>query len=120
MPPFISNTKVLKSLKHIIIMNTQNPILSCAGRNSTSIDAELLNELLLSYTPQLIGIRQKARELSTAFDAIANGEYSEEVLKEFKSIINREFLQIQLMEAITLARNANASANLVPAEPGLH
>jgi hypothetical protein len=93
-------------------MNTQNPILSCAGRPSASIDAELLNELLLSYSPQLIGIRQKARELSIAFDVISSGEYSENTLNEFKSIINREFLQMQLTEAATLARKADALADL--------
>ena len=94
-------------------------ILSCAGRTSTSIDAELLNELLLSYSPQLIGIRQKARELSTAFDAISNGEYGDESLNEFKSIINREFLQIQLMEAAHLARNCYALADADSEEPSL-
>ena len=116
MPPFISTTKVLKFFIHIIIMNTQNPILSCAGRPSASIDAELLNELLLSYTPQLIGVKSRAYQLSAAFDVIANGEYGENSLNEFKSIINREFLQIQLMEAASLARTADASADLASVE----
>lgn len=97
-------------------MNTQNPILSCAGRPSASIDAELLNELLKSYTPQLIGIRQKARELSIAFDAIASSHHGENTLDEFKSIINREFLQMQLTEAAILARNADALADLPSVE----
>jgi hypothetical protein len=97
-------------------MNKQNPILSCAGRPSASIDAELLNELLLSYTPNFIGIQSKARQLSAAFDVIANGEYGAEALKEFKSIINREFLQIQLTEAASLARTADASADLATSE----
>jgi len=100
-------------------MNKQNPILSCAGRPSASIDAELLNELLLSYSLNLIGIQSKARQLSTAFDAIANGEYSENALKEFKSIINREFLQIQLTEAVILARTAAAAADSATSEYAL-
>lgn len=94
-------------------------ILSCAGRTSTSIDAELLNELLLSYRPNLVGIKQKAEELAQAFYAISNGEYGDESLKEFKSIINREFLQVQLMEAATLARNSYALADADSEEPSL-
>jgi hypothetical protein len=98
-------------------MNKQNPILSCAGRPSASIDAELLNELLLSYTPNLVGIRIKAENLSQAFYAISNyTDGGEEALKQFKSIINREFLQIQLMEAASLARTADASADLATSE----
>jgi hypothetical protein len=94
-------------------------ILSCAGRTSTSIDAELLNELLLSYRPNLVGIKQKAEELAQAFYVISNGEYGDESLNEFKSIINREFLQIQLMEAATLARNCYALADADSEEPSL-
>lgn len=97
-------------------MNKQNPILSCAGRQSASIDAELLKELLLSYTPNFIGIKSKAYQLSAAFDVIANGEYGEDTLKEFKSIIYREFLQLQLTEAANLARTADASADVASAE----
>jgi len=82
----------------------KKPILACAGRTSASIDAELLNELLLSYTPNLIGIKSKAHQLSAAFDVIANGEYGENTLNEFKAIIYREFLQLQLMEAAQIAR----------------
>lgn len=94
-------------------------ILSCAGRTSTSIDAELLNELLLSYRPNLVGIKQKAEELAQAFYVISNGEYGDESLNEFKSIINREFLQIQLMEAANLARNCYALADADSEEPSL-
>lgn len=98
-------------------MKTQNPILSCAGRKSASIDAELLNELLLSYTPNLVGIRIKAENLSQAFYAISNyTDGGEDALKEFKSIINREFLQIQLMEAASLARTAVVTADCASAE----
>jgi hypothetical protein len=97
-------------------MNKQNPILSCAGRPSASIDAELLNELLLSYSLNFIGVKSKARLLSAAFDTIANGEYGEDALNEFKSIINREFLQIQLTEAVLLARTAAAATDSTSAE----
>lgn len=94
-------------------------ILSCAGRTSTSIDAELLNELLLSYRPNLVGIKQKAEELAQAFYVISNGEYGDESLNEFKSIINREFLQLQLREAAHLARNCYALADADSEEPSL-
>ena len=97
-------------------MNTQNPILSCAGRPSASIDAELLKELLKSFTPNYIGVKAKAYQLSAAFDVIANGEYGVNTLDEFKSIINREFLQLQLIEAATLARSADVSADLPSVE----
>ena len=97
-------------------MNTQNPILSCAGRPSASIDAELLKELLKSFTPNYIGVKAKAYQLSAAFDVIANGEYGVNTLDEFKSIIYREFLQLQLTEAAILARNADVSADLPSVE----
>ena len=94
--------------------NKTQPILSCAGRESASIDAELLNELLLSYRPNLIGIKQKAEELAQTFFALSNGEYGDESLNEFKSIIYREFLQLQLLEAANLARTASAEAEALP------
>ena len=94
--------------------NKTQPILSCAGRESASIDAELLNELLMSYRPNLVGVKSRAYQLSAAFDIIANGEYGDESLNEFKSIIYREFLQLQLLEAANLARTATAEAEALP------
>ena len=41
-------------------MEKKQPILSCAGREAVSIDAALFQELLLSFTPETIGIKQKA------------------------------------------------------------
>jgi hypothetical protein len=82
----------------------KKPILACAGRTSVSVDADLLNDLLLSYHPAGTDIRTKAEALSNQFDAIAKGEYGDDALEEFKDIITREFLFIQLKEAINLAR----------------
>jgi hypothetical protein len=87
-------------------MNTK-PILACAGNKSEQIDSELLNELLLNYQPNLIGIRHKAASIIYAFERIVAGEV-ENSYEEFKSIINREFLAIQLMEAANLARQQSA------------
>jgi len=82
----------------------KKPILACAGRTSASIDAELLNELLLNYHPLQTDVMTKARNLSHKFDVIASGEYGEDALEEFKAIITREFLSMQLAEAVNLAR----------------
>lgn len=90
-------------------MNTK-PILACAGNKSEQIDSELLNELLLSYKPNLIGVYARAENLCHAFAVIAAGEYGEHSYAEFKSIINREFLSIQLIEAANLARQQSADA----------
>ena len=88
-------------------MNTK-PILACAGQQSEQIDSELLNELLLSYKPNLIGVRHRADSLSHDFARIASGVCGDDSYAEFKSIINREFLSIQLMEAAKLARQESA------------
>jgi hypothetical protein len=83
----------------------KKPILACAGRTSASIDAELLNELLLNYHPLQTHVMTKAANLSHKFDVIAKGEYDEiDALEEFKAIITREFLSMQLAEAVNLAR----------------
>lgn len=91
-------------------MNTNQPILSCAGREAVSVDAALLTELLLSFTPNTIGIRQKADQVGHALYAVACGEYGENSLEKFKEIITKEFLYIQLMEASKLARQSSADA----------
>jgi hypothetical protein len=93
-------------------MNTK-PILACAGNKSEQIDSDLLNELLLSYKPNLIGVRHRADSLSHTFARIASGEYDDSYA-EFKSIINREFLSIQLMEAANLARQQSADIATAP------
>jgi hypothetical protein len=94
-------------------MNTK-PILACAGQQSEQIDSDLLNELLLSYKPNLIGVRHRADSLSHTFARIASGEYDDSYA-EFKSIINREFLSIQLIEAANLARQQSADIATAPA-----
>lgn len=89
------------------------PILSCAGRKSVAIDATLLNELLSKHTPDLVGIKEKARQLRDKFQTIYTGEYDLEpgaTLEEFKNTITTEFLGIQLLEAVNLARTAAAGA----------
>jgi len=89
------------------------PILSCAGRESVAIDATLLNELLSKHQPDMIGIIEKSRQLRDKFQLILNGEYDADVngpLEQFKSIITTEFLGIQLIEAVNLARTASAGA----------
>ena len=87
-------------------MDTIQPILSCAGRESVAIDTELLNELLLSFTPNLIGIKERARILRDQMNLISQGEYDldGQAVNQFRSIINSEFLHMQLMEAARLAR----------------
>ena len=101
-------------------MNTK-PILACAGQQSEQIDSELLNELLLSYNPGLVGVRQKATTIANRLNHIASDDFEGDRLQAFKSIINSEFLYIQLMEASTLARqhSAEAEAGLV-ADLGAH
>jgi len=91
-------------------MNTNQPILSCAGREAVSIDTAVLNELLLSFTPNTIGIREKARQVSNDLRYLADGGYGNgnESLERFKVIITTEFLFVQLMEASNLARQASA------------
>jgi len=91
--------------------NKTQPILSCAGRESVSIDAELLNQLLLSFTPTLIGIRAKAGNLIKELEYLRDQDGN---VDTFKSIIYREFLQLQLMEAAFLARTAPEEAEDLP------
>ena len=91
-------------------MNTNQPILSCAGREAVSVDAAILNKLLLSFTPNTIGIINKAKELANTMNFIATGELCDESLDYFKDIITSEFLSIQLMEASKLARQASEDA----------
>lgn len=95
-------------------MKTNQPILSCAGREAVSIDTAVLNELLLSFTPNTIGIRQKADQVGHALYAVACGEYGENSLEKFKEIITTEFLSVQLMEAAQLARQASAETVQAP------
>ena len=90
-------------------MEQNQPILSCAGREAVSIDTALLQELLFSFTPNTIGIKQKARKLSQMLELIADG-YCDNALEEFKTIITTEFLFVQLMEASNLARQASEDA----------
>lgn len=91
-------------------MKTEKPILSCAGREAVSIDSALLTELLLSFTPNTIGIREKAKQVSNDLRYLADGGYGNgnESLERFKEIITSEFLSVQLMEAAQLARQSTA------------
>lgn len=89
-------------------MEKKQPILACAGREAVSIDTVLLTELLLSFTPNTIGIRAKAEQVAKALDSVAYGEYGEHSLDKFKEIITTEFLSVQLMEAAQLARQTTA------------
>jgi hypothetical protein len=88
-------------------MNTNQPILSCAGRQAVSIDSALLQELLLSFTPNTIGIKRKAIYISNLLMSIADGHHPN-ALEAYKDIITTEFLSVQLMEACNLARQASA------------
>lgn len=98
-------------------MENNQPILSCAGRTSVSIDAVLLQQLLHSFTPNLVGVRQRASQLADIMSFIADGAYGESSLEQFKDTINEEFLFIQLMEASRLARESTAVAPDVSVEP---
>lgn len=88
-------------------MKTEKPILSCAGREAVSIDSALLTELLLSFTPNTIDIRNKALNVANALYDVASGEF-DNALDEFKNIVTTEFLSVQLMEASKLARQSTA------------
>jgi hypothetical protein len=85
-------------------MEKNQPILSCAGRDSVSIDTVLLQQLLENFTPSLIGVKQRARQLEADMYLIGNGDYGDNSLNVFRDIITNEFLFIQLMEASRLAR----------------
>lgn len=85
-------------------MEKKQPILSCAGREAVSIDAALFQELLLSFTPETIGIKQKALNVADCLMAIAEGKHPNDGLERFKEIITTEFLSVQLMEASSIAR----------------
>jgi len=89
-------------------MQNNQPILSCAGRETVSIDAALLQQLLQNYSPSLIGVKERARQIANALWVIADGEYGDNTLNVFKGTITEEFLFIQLMEASRLARTVTA------------
>jgi hypothetical protein len=76
-----------------------------------AIDAELLNQLLLSFTPGFIGIRTKAGNLIKELEYLRDQDGN---VDTFRSIIYREFLQLQLLEAANLARTAPAEADALP------
>jgi hypothetical protein len=89
-------------------MKTNQPILSCAGREAVSVDAAMLNELLLSFIPNTIGIKAKAAHVAESLQMIADGAHPNDGLERFKEIITTEFLSVQLMEASKLARQSTA------------
>jgi hypothetical protein len=91
-------------------MNTNQPILSCAGREAVSIDSALLTELLLSFTPNTIGIKEKAKQLANTMKFIGAGGLGDENHDYFVEVITKEFLYVQLMEASKLARQASEDA----------
>jgi hypothetical protein len=95
-------------------MQNNQPILSCAGRDSVNIDTALLQHLLENFTPNLIGAKQRAGLLELDLRLIAKGEYGDDSLKVFKDIITKEFLFIQLMEASRLARQVTAGCEEAP------
>lgn len=95
-------------------MQNNQPILSCAGRESVSIDTVLLQQLLENFTPNLIGVIQRARQLENDMYRIGNGDYGDNSLNVFKDTITNEFLFIQLMEASRLARQVPAGCEEVP------
>jgi hypothetical protein len=100
-------------------MQNNQPILSCAGRDSVNIDTVLLQQLLENYTPSLIGVKQRASQLEDAMHRIAAGVYGENSLNVFKDTITNEFLFIQLMEASRLARQEPVgSTETVPDDCG--
>jgi len=91
-------------------MENNQPILSCAGRDAVSIDSALLQQLLQNYSPSLIGVKERARQIANALWVIADGEYGDNTLNVFKGTITEEFLFIQLMEASRLARTVSAES----------
>ena len=100
-------------------MEKNQPILSCAGRDSVNIDTVLLQQLLENFTPSLIGVKQRARQLEADMYLIGNGEYGDNSLNVFKDTIINEFLFIQLMEASRLARQEPVgSTEDAPCETG--
>jgi hypothetical protein len=100
-------------------MQNNQPILSCAGRDSVNIDTVLLQQLLENFTPSLIGVKARASQIELDMRLISNGEYGDNSLNVFKDIITNEFLFIQLMEASRLARQEPAGLEeTVPYETG--
>lgn len=91
-------------------MEKNQPILACAGREAVSIDSALLTELLLSFTPYTIGIKEKAKQLANTMNFIGTGELGDENHDYFVEVITKEFLYVQLMEASKLARQASEDA----------
>jgi hypothetical protein len=95
-------------------MEKNQPILSCAGRDSVNIDTVLLQQLLENFKPSLIGVKARASQLEDAMHWIASGEYGDNSLNVFKDTITNEFLFIQLMEASRLARQVPAGCAEAP------
>lgn len=91
-------------------MENNQPILSCAGRDTVSIDAVLLQQLLQSFSPNLIGVKHRAMQIQAVMYGITIGEYGDKSLEIFKDTITEEFLFIQLMEASRLARTVSAES----------
>jgi hypothetical protein len=101
-------------------MENNQPILSCAGRDAVSIDSALLQQLLQSFRPNLIGVQHRAMQINSIMFDITNGEFGDKSLKIFKDTITEEFLFIQLMEASRLARTVSAESLCDADEPDNH
>lgn len=82
-------------------MNKQLPILAAAGRETVSVDAQIFTQLLASYVPHMVGITNK---LGTMENFARNAQHVKNPLEAFKDYITSEFLQLQLMEAVSIAK----------------
>lgn len=88
-------------------MNKQLPILTAAGRETVSVDAQIFTQLLASYVPHMVGIITKLECMETfARETLCDLSISTPpgMVKAFKDYITSEFLQLQLMEAVSIAK----------------
>lgn len=81
-------------------MNKQLPILTAAGRETVSVDAQIFIQLLESYAPHMVDITNKLEcmeKFAVETRCSSDGAY---MLQAFKDYITSEFLQLQLIEAV--------------------
>ena len=98
----------MKFLNYFVIinnnMNKQLPILTAAGRETVSVDAQIFTQLLASYVPHMVGITNKLECMEKFAVEARCFSNSANMLQSFKDYITSEFLQLQLMEAVSIAK----------------
>jgi hypothetical protein len=86
-------------------MNKPKAVLSVQDRESVPVDLELLNHLLANNQPvrfnYSIVVSDLVKELSHLLES---SEDDFDIIPKFKAVINREYLNLQLMDASFEAR----------------